>query len=97
MKIDLPGAEPEKVKEQIESAFEIKSDSVHQISAKTGFGCSEILPLIVNHIPPPQADPDVPFKALLFDTWYDQYVGVVCLIAIHSGSIKKGGYFLIFL
>ncbi|KAI9357028.1 hypothetical protein DFJ73DRAFT_913316 [Zopfochytrium polystomum] len=90
LKVDLPGAEPEAVSRQIESAFEIPADTVHRISAKTGLGCSEIFPLIVDNVPPPPSNSNAPFKALLFDSWYDQYVGVVCLIAIHGGSVKRG-------
>ncbi|KAJ1553083.1 Translation factor guf1 mitochondrial, partial [Cladochytrium tenue] len=89
-KVDLPGAEPDKVAQQIESAFELPADRVHRISAKTGAGCQELFGEIIAAIPPPRVEPAAPFKALLFDTWYDQYVGVVCLIAIHSGSVKRG-------
>ncbi|KAJ3333372.1 Translation factor guf1 mitochondrial [Blyttiomyces sp. JEL0837] len=89
-KIDLPGAEPDKVARQIETAFEIPAADVLQISAKTGINVDAILPSVIDKVPPPIGDPKGHFKALLFDSWYDQYVGVVCLIAVHDGKISKG-------
>lgn len=89
-KVDLPSADPEKVARQIESAFELDTSNILPISAKTGLGVDKVLSEIVKEIPAPIGDPAAPFRALLFDTWYDQYVGVVCLIAIKDGSLKKG-------
>ncbi|KAJ2879276.1 Translation factor guf1 mitochondrial, partial [Coemansia asiatica] len=89
-KVDLPTAEPERAAQQIESAFEIESDKILHISAKTGLGVDQVLPAVIEKTPPPLGSVDKPFKALLFDTWYDTYVGVVCLMAIKDGSIKRG-------
>ncbi|KAI9340461.1 GTP-binding protein lepa C-terminus-domain-containing protein [Obelidium mucronatum] len=85
-KVDLPGSDPQKVLKQIESTFELDTSpgSVLEISAKTGLGVPAVLRQIVADIPPPQlGSPTDEFKALLFDTWYDAYVGVVCLVAVH--------------
>ncbi|KAJ3299870.1 Translation factor guf1 mitochondrial [Borealophlyctis nickersoniae] len=89
-KIDLPAADPEKIAQQIETAFEVDTSSVIAISAKSGIGVDQILPRIIEEIPPPSSDRNAPFRALLFDTWYDKYVGVVCLVAVKDGRLKKG-------
>ncbi|KAJ2722801.1 Translation factor guf1 mitochondrial [Coemansia sp. Benny D115] len=89
-KVDLQTAEPERAALQIESAFEISSDDILHISAKTGLGIDNVLPAVIENTPPPQGGSEKPFKALLFDTWYDTYVGVVCLMAIKDGSIQRG-------
>ncbi|KAJ2041420.1 Translation factor guf1 mitochondrial [Coemansia sp. S3946] len=89
-KVDLPTAEPERAAKQIESAFEIEADCILKISAKTGLGIEQVLPAVIEQTPPPPGSADKPFKALLFDTWYDTYVGVVCLMAIKDGSIRRG-------
>ncbi|KAJ1814971.1 Translation factor guf1 mitochondrial [Coemansia sp. RSA 2598] len=89
-KVDLPTAEPERAAQQIESAFEIEADRILHISAKTGLGVDQVLPAVIEKAPPPLGSVDKPFKALLFDTWYDTYVGVVCLMAIKDGSVKRG-------
>ncbi|KAJ3006214.1 Translation factor guf1 mitochondrial [Thoreauomyces humboldtii] len=89
-KIDLPGADPEKVAGQIEAAFELDTANILSISAKTGIGVADVLPQVIENIPAPTAQASAPFRGLLFDTWYDQYVGVVCLVAIRDGNLKKG-------
>ncbi|KAJ3114342.1 hypothetical protein HK100_001693 [Physocladia obscura] len=92
-KIDLPASDPQKVLRQLETAFDIDSSAnVLQVSAKTGLGVPALLERVISDIPPPQSpvSKTEPFKALLFDTWYDSYVGVVCLVAVHSGQIRKG-------
>ncbi|ORX67735.1 GTP-binding protein lepa [Linderina pennispora] len=89
-KVDLPTAEPERTAEQIESTFEIDTKDIIRISAKTGLGVDQVLPTLIEKTPPPQGSKDKPFKALLFDTWYDTYVGVVCLLAVKDGSVKRG-------
>ncbi|TPX69927.1 hypothetical protein SpCBS45565_g02086 [Spizellomyces sp. 'palustris'] len=89
-KVDLPSADPEKVSRQIEAAFELDTSNILSISAKTGLGVEKVLSDIVSHMPPPVGDRSAPFRALLFDNWYDQYVGVICLIAVRDGTLKKG-------
>ncbi|KAJ2084252.1 Translation factor guf1 mitochondrial [Coemansia sp. RSA 988] len=89
-KVDLPTAEPERTAQQIESTFEIEADTVLHMSAKTGLGVDHVLPSVIEKIPPPDGSINSPFKALLFDTWYDKYVGVISLMAIKDGSVKKG-------
>jgi GTP-binding protein LepA len=89
-KIDLPAAEPERIKEEIEEIIGIDAHEAVLASAKEGIGTREILEEIVNKIPPPQGDPNAPLKALLFDSWYDQYQGVIILVRIFDGTLKKG-------
>ncbi|KAJ3046875.1 Translation factor guf1 mitochondrial [Rhizophlyctis rosea] len=91
-KIDLPAADPEKIAQQLETAFELDTTDTLAISAKSGVGVSDVLGAVIDRIPPPEGDPTKPLRALLFDTWYDQYVGVVCLVAIKDGKIKKGAH-----
>lgn len=89
-KIDLPAAEPKQVCEQIEDVIGIDaSDAVH-ISAKTGLGIEDVLEAIVTRLPAPKGDPDAPLKAMLVDSWYDAYLGVVVLVRIIDGYLKKG-------
>ncbi|MEO0718744.1 MAG: translation elongation factor 4, partial [Pseudomonadota bacterium] len=89
-KIDLPAAEPERVSEQIEDVIGIDaSDAVH-ISAKTGLGIEDVLEAIVERLPAPSGDRDAPLKALLVDSWYDAYLGVVVLVRVVDGVLKKG-------
>lgn len=89
-KVDLPAAEPDRVAEQIEDVIGIDAtDSVH-ISAKTGVGIPDVLEAIVNRLPAPTGDIDAPLKAMLVDSWYDPYLGVVVLIRVIDGKIKKG-------
>ena len=90
-KIDLPAAEPERVAEQIEDVIGIDASDACLISAKTGIGIPDVLEAIVKRLPPPHGgDPDAPLKAMLVDSWYDPYLGVVVLIRVMEGTIKKG-------
>eukprot|EP01135_Chromosphaera_perkinsii_P000763 Nk52_evm51s151 gene=Nk52_evmTU51s151 len=89
-KIDMSGAEPERVAAQMNSLFDFDPDDILQISAKTGQNCESVLPCVVERIPPPTGDQNAPPKALLFDSWYDQFRGVVCLVHIIDGSLKVG-------
>ncbi len=89
-KVDLPAAEPEKVKAQIEDVIGLDASGAIPISAKTGEGVPEVLEAIVTKLPPPAGDRDAPLKALLVDSWYDVYLGVVVLVRIIDGVLKKG-------
>ncbi len=89
-KIDLPAADPERVTKQITSLFDFKPEEVIPASAKANIGTTAILEAVIDRIPAPKVDPEKPLKALLFDSWFDDYRGVVCLIAVHDGMIKKG-------
>ncbi len=89
-KVDLPAAEPQRVKQQIEDVIGIDASNALEISAKTGEGVPAVLEAIVTRLPPPQGDPDAPLKALLVDSWYDLYLGVVVLIRVIDGTLKKG-------
>ncbi|MDQ7079689.1 MAG: translation elongation factor 4 [Paracoccaceae bacterium] len=89
-KIDLPAAEPERVCEQIEDVIGIDASEAILVSAKTGEGIPEVLEAIVKRLPPPQGDRDAPLKAMLVDSWYDAYLGVVVLVRVIDGVLKKG-------
>src|SRR5436853_4587250 len=89
-KVDLPSAEPERVREQIENVIGLDAHDAVLASAKAGIGIDEILEKIVTHIPAPKGNADGPLRALLFDSWYDPYRGVVCLVRIVDGEIRKG-------
>lgn len=89
-KIDLPAAEPERVKHEIEEIIGIDAHDAVLASAKEGIGTREILEEIVKKIPPPKGDATAPLKALLFDSWYDQYQGVIILVRLFEGTLKKG-------
>ena len=89
-KIDLPSAEPDRIKEQIENIIGLDASDAVLASAKTGIGIEEILEQVVAKIPAPQGDKDAPLKALIFDSWYDSYRGVIVLFRIIEGTIKKG-------
>jgi GTP-binding protein LepA len=89
-KIDLPAAEPERIKHEIEEIIGLDAHDAVLASAKEGIGTREILEEIVRKIPAPEGDPSAPLKALLFDSWYDQYQGVVILVRVFDGTIKKG-------
>jgi GTP-binding protein LepA len=89
-KVDLPAAEPDKVKQQIEDVIGIDASDAVMISAKTGLGVPDVLEAIVTRLPPPKGDRDATLKALLVDSWYDVYLGVVVLIRIIDGVLKKG-------
>jgi len=89
-KIDLPAAEPDRVKEQIEEVIGLDASDAVPISAKTGLGIDLVLEAIVKRLPPPKGDEAAPLKALLVDSWYDAYLGVVVLVRIMDGVLKKG-------
>ena len=87
-KIDLPGAEPERAKEQIEQVIGIDASNAILASAKQGIGIEEILEAIVHRVPPPVGNPDGPLRALVFDSWFDQYRGVVILVHVVDGRLE---------
>ena len=89
-KIDLPAADVDRVKQQIEDVIGIDSSNSINISAKTGEGISDVFEEIIHKLPPPNGFDDLPLKAILVDSWYDAYLGVVVLIRIHDGIIRKG-------
>ncbi|MEK7736027.1 MAG: translation elongation factor 4, partial [Nitrospirota bacterium] len=89
-KIDLPAAEPEKTKEQIEDAIGLDCTEAILASAKEGIGTKEILEAIVKKIPPPTGEDDKPLKALLFDSWFDNYQGVIVLVRVFDGTVRAG-------
>jgi GTP-binding protein LepA len=88
-KVDLPAAEPEKVKQQIEDVIGLDASNAIKISAKTGENVPEVLEAIVHRLPPPRGDRDAPLKALLVDSWYDSYLGVVVLVRVMDGALRK--------
>jgi len=88
-KIDLPAAEPQRVKEEIEDIIGIDAQDAVEVSAKTGLGVPELLESIVRDIPPPVGDEDGPLQALIIDSWFDNYVGVVSLVRVVNGSLPK--------
>ncbi len=89
-KVDLPAAEPDKVKQQIEDVIGLPADDAVMISAKTGLNIEGVLEALVTRLPPPTGNPDTPLTALLVDSWYDQYLGVVILVRVKDGRIKRG-------
>src|ERR687889_1456652 len=89
-KIDLPAADVDKVKKEIEDIIGLPADDAVLTSAKTGIGIDEVLEAIVTRIPPPRGDRDAPLKAMLVDSWYDPYLGVVILVRVIDGSLRKG-------
>jgi GTP-binding protein LepA len=89
-KIDLPAAEPERVRQQIEDVIGLDAHDALEISAKTGLGVADVLEAIVHRLPPPKGDASKPLKALLIDSWYDAYLGVVVLVRIIDGTLSKG-------
>ena len=95
-KIDLPQSEPERVKTEIEDMIGINASSAPLVSAKTGVGIEDLLDMLVLDIPPPEGDPSAPLQALIVDSWFDSYLGVVSLIRIKNGTIKTGQKFKIY-
>jgi GTP-binding protein LepA len=89
-KIDLPAAEPDRVRAQIEDVIGLDASEAIEISAKTGLGIPAVLEAIVHRLPAPKGDPDAPLKALLVDSWYDPYLGVVVLVRVIDGRLAKG-------
>jgi GTP-binding protein LepA len=89
-KIDLPAAEPERVKQQIEDVIGLDASNAVEISAKTGLNIDAVLEALVQRLPPPQGDAAAPLKALLVDSWYDPYLGVVILVRVKDGRLAKG-------
>jgi GTP-binding protein LepA len=89
-KIDLPAAEPERVKQQIEDVIGLDASDAVEISAKTGLNIEGVLEALVHRLPPPKGDAAAPLKALLVDSWYDQYLGVVILVRVKDGRLKRG-------
>ena len=87
-KIDLPNAEPERVKEEIAEVVGVDASDAVLCSAKTGIGIDDILEAVIAKIPPPKGDPAAPLKALIIDSWFDSYVGVVMLVRVFEGTLK---------
>ncbi|MDR2669804.1 MAG: translation elongation factor 4, partial [Desulfovibrio sp.] len=95
-KIDLAGADPDKVKAEIEEGIGLDCSGAPAISAKTGQGVDEVLKAVVHRLPAPEGDPTAPLKALIFDSWYDAYQGVVILCRVMDGRVYKGGRIRLF-
>lgn len=89
-KVDLPASDPDRVKAQIEEVIGLDASNAIEISAKTGLGVPEVLEAVVKQMPPPVGELDEPLQALLVDSWYDQYLGVVTLVRVINGEVKKG-------
>jgi len=89
-KVDLPSAEPERIKEEIEEIIGLDTSDAISASAKEGIGIHEILESVVQKVPPPKGDPEAPLKALIFDSWYDSYQGVIILTRVFDGTLRKG-------
>ncbi|PLX87625.1 MAG: elongation factor 4, partial [Desulfuromonas sp.] len=89
-KIDLPSAEPERVKQEVEEIIGIDTSDAIEASAKDGLGIEDILETVVARVPPPEGDRSAPLKALTFDSWYDSYQGVIMLVRVIDGVMKKG-------
>ena len=89
-KMDLPSAEPERIKAQIEDVIGLPAEDAISISAKTGLGIDEVLEALVRNLPPPEGNREAPLKALLVDSWYDAYLGVMTLVRVRDGILKKG-------
>ncbi|KAJ9593292.1 hypothetical protein L9F63_015167 [Diploptera punctata] len=89
-KIDLKNAEPERVSEQLNTLFDINKDDILKVSAKLGTGVEDVLKAVINRVPPPSVNRDASFRALLFDSWYDRYRGVILLVYITDGMLQTG-------
>ena len=94
-KMDLPQAEPDRVKNEIEEIIGIEASEAVPVSAKTGLGIEDALEYLVEHIPAPQGDVDEPLQALIIDSWFDNYLGVVSLVRVKHGQIKKRDKFVV--
>ncbi|HFD92417.1 MAG TPA: elongation factor 4 [Gammaproteobacteria bacterium] len=88
-KIDLPTAEPERVIQEIEEIVGIEADDAVRVSAKTGEGIDELLERLVSRIPPPEGDPDAPLQALIIDSWFDNFLGVISLVRVMQGTLRQ--------
>ena len=89
-KIDLPAADPQRVKEEIEHVIGLDCSSAIEVSAKTGVGIKELLEAIITRIPAPKTDDAAPLKALIYDSWFDNYLGALALVRLYDGVLKKG-------
>lgn len=89
-KVDMATADPERISGEMNKAFDIKKDEILKISAKTGLNIESVLQTVIEKVKPPVGDENKPFRALLFDSWYDEYRGVICLIEVIDGTILKG-------
>src|SRR5579871_2553950 len=89
-KIDLPSAEPERIREQIESVIGLDASGAVLVSAKQGLGVHEVMEAVVHLVPPPKGSPDAPLRALIFDSWFDAYRGVIILTRVMEGRLRKG-------
>src|SRR5271167_3723351 len=89
-KIDLPSAEPDRVREQIEHLIGLDASGAILASAKNGVGIQDVLEAVVHLVPPPKGSPDDPLRALIFDSWFDSYRGVIILTRVFSGRLRKG-------
>ncbi len=89
-KIDLPAAEPERVRAQIEDVIGLDASDAIEASAKSGIGIEDVLEALVTRLPAPEGDPDAPLKVMLVDSWYDPYLGVMTLVRVKDGTLKKG-------
>jgi GTP-binding protein LepA len=87
-KIDLPGADPERVKRQIEEVIGIDTTETYLISAKKGWGVKELLEGVIRKVPPPKGDPKAPLRAMVFDSWYDNYLGVIVIVRVFDGELR---------
>src|ERR1700710_3022719 len=89
-KIDLPSAEPDRIREQIEQVIGLDASDAVMASAKNGIGIKDALEAVVRRVPPPKGDPNAPLRALIFDSWFDPYRGVMILTRIVDGTVRKG-------
>ncbi len=89
-KIDLPSADPDRIREQIEQVIGLPADEALLVSAKSGLGIHEVLEAVVKQVPPPKGDPEAPLRALIFDSWFDSYRGVIILMRVMDGRLKLG-------
>lgn len=89
-KVDLPSAEPDRIRQQIEDVIGLDASGALEISAKTGAGVDAVLEALVTQLPPPEGDGEAPLRALLVDSWYDAYLGVVALVRVKDGELRKG-------
>ena len=90
-KIDLPAADPDRVAQEIEDVIGLDAADVHPVSAREGKGVEELLERVVERVPPPRGDSSKPTRALIFDSWFDAYVGVVMLVRVFDGALRRGG------